>query len=168
MLFFISFSICLIKFIKKYEICTMLQLEFPNYTFKIKNNGNGDYIFDEIRKKYIKLTKEEWVRQNCVKFLINEKNFPSVLINIEKTIKINKLSKRYDIVVYKPDGGIKLLVECKSPEIKINQKTFDQIAVYNMNLKSEQLMVTNGLEHYYCEINYENKCYTFLKDIKTK
>ena len=146
----------------------MLQLEFPNYTFKIKNNGNGDYIFDEIRKKYIKLTKEEWVRQNCVKFLINEKNFPSVLINIEKTIKISKLSKRYDIVVYKPDGGIKLLVECKSPEIKINQKTFDQIAVYNMNLKSEQLMVTNGLEHYYCEINYENKCYTFLKDIKTK
>lgn len=146
----------------------MLQLEFPNYTFKIKNNGNGDYIFDKIRKKYIKLTKEEWVRQNCVKFLINEKNFSSVLINIEKTIKINKLSKRYDIVVYKPDGGIKLLVECKSPEIKINQKTFDQIAVYNMNLKSDQLMVTNGLEHYYCEINYENKCYTFLKDIKTK
>ena len=144
----------------------MLQLEFPNYTFKIKNSGNGDYIFDEIRKKYIKLTKEEWVRQNCVKFLINEKNFSSVLINIEKTIKINNLSKRYDIVVYKPDGGIKLLVECKSPKIKINQSTFDQIAVYNMNLKSEQLMVTNGLEHYYCEVNYEKKCYTFLKDIK--
>ena len=144
----------------------MLQLEFPNYTFKIKNNGNGDYIFDEIRKKYIKLTKEEWVRQNCVKFLINEKNFPSVLINIEKTIKINKLSKRYDIVVYRPDGGIKLLVECKSPEIKINQKTFDQIAVYNMNLKSEQLMVTNGLEHYYYKINYEKGYYTFLKDLK--
>ena len=144
----------------------MLQLDFPNYTFKIKNSGNGDYIFDEIRKKYIKLTKEEWVRQNCVKFLINEKNFPSVLINIEKTIKINKINKRYDIVVYKPDGRIKLLVECKSPEIKINQKTFDQIAVYNMNLKSELLMVTNGLEHYYCEVNYEKKCYTFLKDIK--
>lgn len=144
----------------------MLQLDFPNYTFKIKNSGNGDYIFDEIRKKYIKLTKEEWVRQNCVKFLINEKNFPSVLINIEKTIKINKINKRYDIVVYKPDGRIKLLVECKSPEIKINQKTFDQIAVYNMNLKSEQLMVTNGLEHYYCQINYEKGYYTFLKDLK--
>jgi hypothetical protein len=144
----------------------MLQLDFPNYTFKIKNNVNGDYIFDEIRKKYIKLTKEEWVRQNCVKFLINEKNFSPVLINIEKTIKINKQIKRYDIVVYKPDGGIKLLVECKSPEIKINQKTFDQIAIYNMNLKSELLMVTNGLRHYYCEINYNNKCYTFLKDIK--
>ena len=144
----------------------MLQLDFPNYTFKIKNSGNGDYIFDEIRKKYIKLTKEEWVRQNCVKFLINEKNFSPILINIEKTIKINKLIKRYDIVVYKPDGGIKLLVECKSPEIKINQKTFDQIAIYNMNLKSELLMVTNGLRHYYCGINYYNKCYTFLKDIK--
>ena len=145
----------------------MLKLEFPNYTFKIRNNGNGDYIFDEIRKKYIKLTKEEWVRQNCVKFLINEKNFPSVLINIEKTIKINKLAKRYDIVVYKPDGGIKLLVECKSPEIKINQKTFDQIAIYNMNLKSELLMVTNGLEHYYCEINYKSKCYTSRGNTKS-
>ena len=144
----------------------MLQLDFPNYTFKIKNSGNGDYIFDEIRKKYIKLTKEEWVRQNCVKFLINEKNFPSILINIEKTIKINKINKRYDIVVYKPDGRIKLLVECKSPEIKINQKTFDQIAVYNMNLKSELLMVTNGLKHYYCQINYEKGYYTFLKDLK--
>tara|TARA_B110000003_G_scaffold263455_1_gene287161 strand:- start:979 stop:1479 length:501 start_codon:yes stop_codon:yes gene_type:complete len=165
-LFFISFSICVIKFIKKYEICSMLQLDFPNYKFKIKKKENKDYIFDEIRKKYVKLTKEEWVRQNCVKFLINEKSFSSVLINIEKTIKINNLSKRYDIVIYKPDGSINLLVECKSPEIKINQKTFDQIAIYNMNLKSELLMVTNGLKHYYCEINYDDKCYNFLKDIK--
>ena len=144
----------------------MLQLDFPNYKFKIKKKENKDYIFDEIRKKYVKLTKEEWVRQNCVKFLINEKSFSSVLINIEKTIKINNLSKRYDIVIYKPDGSINLLVECKSPEIKINQKTFDQIAIYNMNLKSELLMVTNGLKHYYCEINYKDKCYNFLKDIK--
>ena len=74
----------------------MLQLEFPNYTFKIKNNGNGDYIFDEIRKKYIKLTKEEWVRHNCVKFLINDKNLPSVLINIEKTEDYRKMSSRGD------------------------------------------------------------------------
>ena len=78
----------------------MLNLNFPNYTFKIKNKENGDYIFDEIRKKYVKLTKEEWVRQNCVKFLINEKNFSNVLINIEKTLKVNDLSKRYDIVVF--------------------------------------------------------------------
>ncbi len=78
----------------------MLNLNFPNYTFKIKNKENGDYIFDEIRKKYVKLTKEEWVRQNCVKFLINEKNFSNVLINIEKTLKVNNLSKRYDIVVF--------------------------------------------------------------------
>jgi hypothetical protein len=144
----------------------MLKLDFPNYKFKIKKKENKDYIFDEIRKKYVKLTKEEWVRQNCVKFLINEKSFSSVLINIEKTIKINNLSKRYDIVIYNPDGSINLLVECKSPEIKINQKTFDQIAIYNMNLKSELLMVTNGLKHYYCEINYKDKCYNFLKDIK--
>jgi hypothetical protein len=146
----------------------MLQLNFPNYTFKIKNIENEDYIFDEIRKKYIKLTKEEWVRQNCVNFLIKEKKFPQVLINVEKTLKINKLSKRYDIVVYNSDGSIKLLVECKSPEIKITQKTFDQIAIYNMSLKADLLMVTNGINHYYCKIDYKNQCYKFINDIYNK
>ena len=146
----------------------MLQLNFPNYTFKIKNIENEDYIFDEIRKKYIKLTKEEWVRQNCVNFLVKEKKFPQVLINVEKTLKINKLSKRYDIVVYNSDGSIKLLVECKSPEIKITQKTFDQIAIYNMSLKADLLMITNGINHYYCKIDYENQCYKFINDIYNK
>ena len=146
----------------------MLQLNFPNYTFKIKNIENADYIFDEIRKKYIKLTKEEWVRQNCVNFLVKEKKFPQVLINVEKTLKINNLSKRYDIVVYNSDGSIKLLVECKSPEIKITQKTFDQIAIYNMNLKAELLMLTNGINHYYCKIDYNNQCYKFINDIYNK
>jgi hypothetical protein len=146
----------------------MLQLNFPNYTFKIKNIENEDYIFDEIRKKYIKLTKQEWVRQNCVNFLVKEKKFPQVLINVEKTLKINKLSKRYDIVVYNSDGSIKLLVECKSPEIKITQKTFDQIAIYNMSLKADLLMVTNGINHYYCKIDYENQCYKFINDIYNK
>jgi hypothetical protein len=146
----------------------MLQLNFPNYTFKIKNIENADYIFDEIRKKYIKLTKEEWVRQNCVNFLVNEKNFSQLFINVEKTLKINNLSKRYDIVVYNSDGSIKLLVECKSPEIKITQKTFDQIAIYNMNLKAELLMLTNGINHYYCKIDYNNQCYKFINDIYNK
>ena len=146
----------------------MLRLNFPNYTFKIKNIENEDYIFDEIRKKYIKLTKEEWVRQNCINFLVKEKKFPQILINLEKTLKINKLSKRYDIVVYNSDGSIKLLVECKSPEIKINQKTFDQIAIYNMSLKAELLMVTNGINHYYCKIDYKNQCYKFINDIYNK
>ena len=146
----------------------MLQLNFPNYTFKIKNIENEDYIFDEIRKKYIKLTKEEWVRQNCINFLVKEKKFPQILINLEKTLKINKLSKRYDIVVYNSDGSIKLLVECKSPEIKITQKTFDQIAIYNMSLKAELLMITNGINHYYCKIDYKNQCYKFINDIYNK
>ena len=146
----------------------MLQLNFPNYTFKIKNIENEDYIFDEIRKKYIKLTKEEWVRQNCVNFLVKEKKFPQILINVEKTLKINKLSKRYDIVVYNSDGSIKLLVECKSPEIKITQKTFDQIAIYNMSLNADLLMITNGINHYYCKIDYENQCYKFINDIYNK
>ena len=146
----------------------MLRLNFPNYTFKIKNIENEDYIFDEIRKKYIKLTKEEWVRQNCINFLVKEKKFPQILINLEKTLKINKLSKRYDIVVHNSDGSIKLLVECKSPEIKITQKTFDQIAIYNMSLKADLLMVTNGINHYYCKIDYKNQCYKFINDIYNK
>ena len=99
---------------------------------------------------------------------MKEKKFPQVLINVEKTLKINKLSKRYDIVVYNSDGSIKLLVECKSPEIKITQKTFDQIAIYNMSLKADLLMVTNGINHYYCKIDYKNQCYKFINDIYNK
>ena len=87
---------------------------------------------------------------------------------MEKTLKINKLSKRYDIVVYNSDGSIKLLVECKSPEIKITQKTFDQIAIYNMSLNADLLMITNGINHYYCKIDYENQCYKLINDIYNK
>jgi hypothetical protein len=144
----------------------MLKLNFPNYTFKIKKKDNKDYIFDQIRKKYVRLTDEEWVRQNCVKYLITEKGYPQLLFNIEKSLKINNLIKRYDIVIYNTDGSINLLVECKSPKIKITQKTFDQIALYNMNLKSNFQMVTNGINHYYCKIDYQNKRYDFLKEIK--
>ena len=107
----------------------MIDLCFPNYEFRTKNKHNKKYIFDEIRKKFILLTLEEWVRQNCVKYLINKKKVSKELINVEKKIKINNLTKRYDIAVFKPNGGIFLLVECKSPNITINQETFNQISI---------------------------------------
>ena len=142
----------------------MIDLCFPNYEFRIKNRHNKKYIFDLIRKKFILLTPEEWVRQNCIMFLINEQKVPKVLINVEKKIKVNNLTKRYDIIVYKPNGSVFLLVECKSPKVNINQETFNQISIYNSEIIAEYLMLTNGLFNYYCSIDYSNQCYKFVKD----
>ena len=124
-------------------------------------------IFDEIRKKFILLTPEEWVRQHVIHFLLLDKNYPKSYINVEKLIKINDLSKRYDGVVFQPNGEIFLLIECKAPEVPISQQTFDQIARYNFTLKAEYLMVTNGLNHYFCQMNFEKEQYTFLKELPT-
>ena len=143
----------------------MQQLHFPNYNFRFKNNENKVSIFDEIRKKFIILTPEEWVRQHVVQFLMLEKKYPKSLINVEKVLKINDLRKRYDVVVFNPDGSIHILVECKAPEIKISQNTFDQIARYNLTLKATYLMVTNGLNHYFCQMDFENEKYHFLQDL---
>ena len=143
----------------------MHKLNFPKFSFRFKNSENKVSIFDIIRKKFVILQPEEWVRQNCIHYLIDIKKFPISLINVEKELIINNLKKRYDIVVYKPDGSIHLLVECKSPNITINQETFDQIARYNLELKAMYLMVTNGLNHYYCQMDFDNSRYIFLKDI---
>jgi hypothetical protein len=140
----------------------MQQLNFPSYSFRFKNSENKVAIFDDIRKKFVILTPEEWVRQNVVRFLLEEKKYPKSYINVEKTIKINGLIKRYDIVVFKPNGKIFLLIECKAPQVVISQNTFDQIARYNMTLESEYLMVTNGLNHYFCNMDFENERYHFL------
>lgn len=143
----------------------MHKLNFPLYRFRFKNSENKVLIFDIIRKKFVVLQPEEWVRQNCIHFLIEDKNYPKSLINIEKELKINDLKKRYDIIVFKPNGDIQLVVECKAPTIAINQKVFDQIARYNLVLNSDYLMVTNGLNHYYCEMDFNNERYQFLRDI---
>tara|TARA_B100000497_G_C7597442_1_gene359144 strand:- start:526 stop:981 length:456 start_codon:yes stop_codon:yes gene_type:complete len=140
-------------------------LNFPSYNFRIKNSENNTYIFDVIRKKFVVLQPEEWVRQNCIQFLINEKNFPVNLINVEKVVKINGLNKRYDIIAYNSDGSIFLIVECKAPEVKISQSAFDQIARYNLTLKASYLMVTNGLNHYFCTIEHNLGIYNFLKEL---
>jgi len=141
------------------------QLNFPTYTFRFKNSENKLSIFDDIRKKFIVLTPEEWVRQHCVNFLMIEKKYPKSLINVEKELIINGRKKRYDIVVYNSNGSINILIECKAPKIPITQKTFDQIAQYNLTLKANLLMVTNGLDHYYCKMDYNNERYDFLKEI---
>lgn len=143
----------------------MQQLNFPTYQFRFKNSENKIVIFDEIRKKFVVLTPEEWVRQHVIHFLLYEKKYPKSLINAEKKISVNGTVKRYDLVVFNPNGTLFLLVECKAPQINITQHTFDQIARYNMVLQSQYVMVTNGLNHYYCTMDYENKQYHFLKEI---
>lgn len=143
----------------------MQDLNFPKYPFRFKNSENKISIFDAIRKKFVILQPEEWVRQHCVHFLMLEKNYPYSLINVEKELIVNGLKKRYDIVIFNPDGSLHLIVECKAPQITINQDTFDQIARYNLSLNATYLMVTNGIYHYYCQLDFEKEAYLFLKDI---
>jgi type I site-specific restriction endonuclease len=140
-------------------------LNFPTYSFRLKNSKNNTHIFDVIRKKFVVLQPEEWVRQHCVQYLIQEKNYPISLINVEKVVVINGLKKRYDIVVFNRDGSIALVVECKAPKVKITQAAFDQIARYNLALKSPYLMVTNGLNHYFCTMNHHLENFEFLETI---
>jgi len=143
----------------------MQELNFPKYSFRFKSSENKLSVFDEIRKKFILLTPEEWVRQHTVRFLITDRKYPISLINVEKVIKINDLVKRYDVVIYNSDGSIFLLVECKAPSVAITQETFNQIARYNLVLKATYLMVTNGLNHYFCQMDFEEQKYVFLKDL---
>ncbi len=143
----------------------MQELNFPKYSFRFKSSENKLSVFDEIRKKFVLLTPEEWVRQHVVQFLLQHKNYPKSLINVEKVIKVNDLTKRYDVVVYNTDGSIFLLVECKAPSVVITQETFNQIARYNLVLKAEHLMVTNGLNHYFCQMDFKEQKYIFLEDL---
>lgn len=143
----------------------MKRLNLPTYSFNIKLIEQRKYIFDFIRKKFVLLTPEEWVRQNFLRYLVEEKKYPATLIAVEKEFKLNNLSKRGDAVVYNKLGKPFLIVEFKAPEVKINQKVFDQIARYNMKLQVDFLIVSNGLQHYGCKMDYPNNNYLFLKEI---
>jgi len=143
----------------------MQPLNLPTYKFKIKSNENKYLIFDIVRKKYVVLTPEEWVRQHIIHFLIEEKKYPISLIAIEKKLTINNLTKRTDILVFNSNGTPEIIVECKSPSVKISQDSFDQIARYNLKLNATFLMVSNGLEHYFCSMDFKNEAYIFLENI---
>lgn len=143
----------------------MQKLNFPPFEFRFKNSENKLSIFDVVRKKFILLTPEEWVRQHVLHDLINTHRYPISLISVEKVVRVNGMNKRYDLVVYRPNGTIYLLIECKAPEVKITQDTFDQIARYNFQLRSEYLYVTNGINHYYCKMDYTQEKYIFLRDL---
>ena len=142
----------------------MRKLNLPLFEFKIKKENNNTIIFDKIRKKWIILTPEEWVRQNFISYIL-DKNYPKSLINCEKVFYINKVTKRYDIVVYDSSGDVEILVECKSYDVNLIKEHFDQVMRYNLELKSKYVIVTNGLRHIYFEFDDSEKIYKQKKDL---
>jgi len=122
-------------------------------------------VLDVYRKRFVKLTPEEEVRQRFARYLVEEKGFPASLIMTEYALEVNKLARRCDILVHKPAGYPALLVECKAPEVKISQATFDQVARYNLAFRVKYLIVTNGLKHYCCQIDFDPEKVSFLSEI---
>lgn len=143
----------------------MKKLNLPSFQTKIRNTDSKAEIFDEFRKKFVNLTPEEWVRQNFAHFMVNQKQFPKGLLAIEYAFKLHARLKRVDILAFDTKGNPLLIVECKSADVNIDQKVFDQIARYNMALKVDYLVVTNGLDHYACKLDYGTMSYQFIEEI---
>jgi hypothetical protein len=143
----------------------MQELNLPSYHPRLKQEDTQVRIFDVIRKKYVACTPEEWVRQHFINFLISEKKVPAGLMVLEKKIIFNTMVRRPDILLYNNKGLPLLIVECKAPEVEINQSAFDQIARYNSVIKAPYLVVTNGMKHYCCKMDHDNNSYRFLEDI---
>ncbi len=140
-------------------------LNLPSYPFKMTNKEGVVYIFDETRKKHLVLTPEEWVRQHFIKYLIIEKEFPASLMQIEGGLSLNQTKKRSDILVYNTLGEKLMVVECKAPTVSISQSTFDQAARYNSVYKANWLVITNGLNHYFAQIDHDRKKFTFVEEL---
>ena len=145
----------------------MDQLNLPEFSAKIINRNDKNFIFDQTRKKYVALTPEEWVRQHFVNYLITEKGFPIEIIANEVAIKLNNTTKRCDTIVYNAFLEPLIIVEYKSNTIDITEAVFNQILRYNMVLHAEYLIVSNGLKHICCKIDYVRRKYEFLKVIPT-
>ena len=143
----------------------MERLNFPPSAVQLKNKENKPLVFDQIRKKWLRCTPEEWVRVHCLNYLIHTLNYPASWIKVETEIKLYNTSKRFDIMVVNPNRGNLLLVECKAPSVKIDQQVFDQIARYNLEAKSQYIMLTNGMNHYFCTMDYTNQRYHFIKEL---
>lgn len=144
---------------------TPTPLNLPEYPFKITLKDAQHFIFDEVRKKHLVLTPEEWVRQHFIQYLVIVKKFPKALIQIEGGLSLNKLQKRTDIVIFNNQGQRIMVIECKAPAVKISQSVFDQAARYNSVHKTKWLVVTNGLMHCYAIIDHQAGQFTFIKEL---
>lgn len=140
-------------------------LNLPEYDAKIRREGTKTKIFDMLRRKFVSLTPEEWVRQHFVNYLINFRNYPAALMANEVTIELNSMKRRCDTVVYDRHLRPKMIIEYKRPNVAITKRVFGQISRYNMVMKVDYLVVSNGKEHYCCKMNYEMGTYEFLSAI---
>jgi hypothetical protein len=143
----------------------MYSLNLPTYEAKIRKNSNGLEIFDPLRRKYIALTPEEWVRQHFINYLINYKNYPASLMANEAGIKLNSLTRRCDTVVYNNQLEPLMIIEYKESKVQITQNVFDQVVRYNTVLKVPYIVVSNGISHYCCRMNNEDQSFEYLTDI---
>lgn len=143
----------------------METLNFPTYAYRIRMHGQSKQIFDSIRKRFVALTPEEWVRQHVISYLTNEKKFPSSLMAVEMPLKLNKMAKRADVVVFNKQGNPVVLVECKAPAVAVSQASFDQAARYCIPTQIKLVIITNGIIHYCAEIDSINARYKFLPEI---
>jgi type I site-specific restriction endonuclease len=142
-----------------------MELNLPQFSFRIKETSGKKVIFDQFRRRWVALTPEEWVRQNFSRYLTEIKHFPASLVAVERSLRINQRDFRSDIVLFSKSGNPLAVVECKSPEVKISQEVFDQIARYNLDLRVDYLIVTNGLSHYCCRFDPQQLTYTFLSEL---
>jgi len=143
----------------------MKTLNLPSYDFSFRITGEKQYIFDEVRKKYVMNTPEEWVRQNFIRYLVLEKGYPQTMISIEHEISLNRLLKRCDAVVFSKKGQPLMILEFKAADVPVRQDVFDQIVRYNLVLKVNFLLITNGMKHFCCKINFQKKDYIYLSEI---
>jgi hypothetical protein len=143
----------------------MKRLNLPEYSFSVRVRDGKEYLFDPVRKKEVRLTPEEWVRQNFIRYLQEKKGYPLALMQVEKEFSWNGLSLRSDILVFSPSVVPRMIVECKAPAVALNNTVFEQIARYNLSYRVPYLLVTNGLIHYCCRMDYDRNSYHFLREI---
>lgn len=143
----------------------MSGLNFPSYDFRIRDNGGTKEIFDSIRRQWVALTPEEWVRQHTAMWLQESRNYPSSLMAVEKQIRVNGLQRRCDIICHDSSAQPLVIVECKSPDVEITQNLFDQAARYNLTVGAKYFLLTNGLRHFCCTMNHETQSWNFLEEL---
>lgn len=142
-----------------------VELNLPEYAAKTRTANGKEQIYDILRKRFVALTPEEWVRQHFINYLINFKNYPSALMANEIQITLNGMTRRCDTVVFSHDMHAKIIIEYKRPSIEISHKVFEQISRYNLVMKVDYLIISNGLQHYCCEMNYDKQEPIFLTEI---
>jgi len=143
----------------------MISLNLPSFDIKIRREGNRAVVLDPLRRRWVALTPEEWVRQHFVNLLVSEKHYPATLVANEVQLSVGEKVMRADTVVYDRTLRPRMIVESKAPTVEITQKVLDQISVYNLLLRVDYLAVSNGRQHYVCRMDYDNEKYSFLEDL---